>query len=318
MKRILRQFLYPPLENLLTFRIPVLRNIFCFLNTGRRKVGSVLIITLWAVVTLSILGLALGNFVFSQIKFTNAFIRLTLSEPLAKAACYDAFYERKDDSSKDYDTEKELLNKRSQVFQNNIAYEYYFEDEGSRININIATKDMFQRLPGIDEASADTLVKRRIVRLFSVKEEILLGAGKINGIEDKEKYNQFKDFITVYGNGKININTASQEVLFALGLENDLIDIIMRYRKESAGVDEKKGTDDDGVFINISDILQGLRSFEMLSLRQEQQLLSIMNLLTVKSGYLRLNISTKVMGKAGNNYSIVIDPADNKIVSWTE
>ncbi len=297
---------------MLIFRLPVFGKQKIFLNTGSRKVGSILVIILWAIIILSILSLSLGNFVFAQIKFTNFFIRSTAAVPLAKAACYSAFYELKEDNTKEYDTQEELLKERSQTFQGDAGYKYYFEDEGSRININTASKDVFEKLPGLNEDLAEEILNSNR-RPFKVKEEILA----VKGIT-KEEYSQFKDFITVYGDGKVNINTASKEALLALGLENDLIDIIMRYRKENSGEDGSSGTDDDGAFLSISNILPGLRSFEMLSLRQEQQLLSAMNLLTVKSGYLRLNISTKVMGKAGNNYSVVIAPADNKIVSWSE
>ena len=63
-------------------------------------------------------------------------------------------------------------------------------------------------------------------RPFKVKEEILLVEGM-----DKEKFEQFKDLITVYGDGKVNINTASEGVLKALGLEEELVGIIVRYRR---------------------------------------------------------------------------------------
>jgi hypothetical protein len=60
----------------------------------------------------------------------------------------------------------------------------------------------------------------------------------------------------------------------------------------------------------------------MLSLRQEQQLLSAMGYLTVKSEYLRVNISVKMpgLGKAGSDFSIVIrpDPVNDKLISWSE
>ncbi len=280
------------------------------------KDGSILVIILWVIIILSILSLSLGNFIFGQIKFTNFFIRSTAAVPLAKAACYSAFYERKEDNTKEYDSEKELLKERSQTLQGGVSYKYYFEDEGSRININTVSKDTLEKLPGLDEDSAGAIINSNR-RPFKIKEEILA----VEGIT-KEKFTQFKDFITVCGNGKVNINTVSKEALFALGLENDLIGIIMRYRKESPGEDGNSGTDDDGVFFSTSDILSGLRSFEMLSLRQEQQLLSAMNSFTVKSEYFRVNISVKMagMGKTGSNFSIVIKPGlkDDKIVFWSE
>lgn len=300
MNRTLRQFSYLPLKNVMR------------VSSG----GSILVIILWAIIILSILSLSLGNFIFAQIKFTNFFIRSTGAIPLAKAACYAAFYERKDDSTKDYDSEKELSQERSQTFGNGVSYKYHFEDEGTRININMVGKDALEKLPGLDEDLANAIGNSNR-RPFKIKEEILL----VEGIT-KEKFMQFKDLVTVYGNGKVNINVVSREALLVLGLENDLIDIIMRYRQESPGEDENLGTDDDGVFLRTSAILSELRSFEMLSLAQEQQLLSAMSYLTVKSEYLRVNISVKMagMGKTGNNFSIIIKPAlvNDKIISWSE
>lgn len=235
---------------------------------------------------------------------------------MAKAACYSAFYERKEDNTKGYDSEKELLKERSQAFEGGAGYKYYFEDEGSRININTASKGILEKLPGLNEESAAEIINSNR-RPFKVKEEILA----VKGIT-KEEFVQFRGFITVCGAGRVNINTSSREALFALGLENDLIDIIMRYRQEYPGEDGNAGTDDDGAFLSASDVLSGLRSFEMLSLRQEQQLLSAMSYLTVKSEYLRVKIDVKMagMGKTGSNFSIVIkpDPVNDKILSWSE
>ncbi len=302
MRHILRQFSSPPFKF-----------VFSYI---KKSDGSILIITLWVIIILSILSLSIGNFIFGQIKFTNFFIRSTGAVPLAKAACYSAFYERKEDNTKEYDSQEELLKERSQTLQGDVSYKYYFDDEGSRININTASKEVFAKLPGLNEELAEEIINSNR-RPFKVKEEILV----VRGIT-KEEYSQFKDFITVCGEGKVNINTASKEALFALGLENDLIDIIMRYRKEYFGEDGNSGTNDDGAFLSTSNILSGLRSFEMLSLRQEQQLLSAMSYLTVKSEYFRVNITVKMarMGKTGSNFSIVIKPnlVNDKIISWSE
>jgi hypothetical protein len=92
----------------------------------------------------------------------------------------------------------------------------------------------------------------------------------------------------------------------------------MRYRKEYIGADEKEGTEDDGAFTNQANILSDLIKFSSISLRQEQDLLSITNYLNVKSEYLRFSIIPQVKGKEGIRYSVVINPAENKIISWLE
>lgn len=301
MSRLLQQSLFRPLKE-----------VSLFFPGPNGPNGSLLILSLWVLIILSVLSCALGNFISGQIKFTNSFIRSTVSLPLAKAACRDAFFERKLDSTKDYDSEKELVSQKQKVFKNNIKYKYYFQDECAKININTASKDILQRLPGLDEDSADAIINSGL-RPFRLKEEVLL----VDGVS-KENFNQFKDFITVYGDGKVNINAAPAEALSALGLEKELVEIIILYRKDYPGADGHTDTDDDGAFLSVSEILSELRKFEMLSLRQEQDLLSAMNVLSVKSMFLCLKVSTEVMGKAGNSYSIVIEPANRKIVSWSE
>lgn len=273
--------------------------------------ASILIITLWALITLSILGLSLGNFIFGQIKFTKTFSALAGSVSLAKAAYIDAFYERKEDKTA-YDTQDELLRERKQVFNNRCGYKYSFEDEGSRININTAVSGILEKLPGLDEDLADKIVNSQ-VRPFRIKEEIL----QVEGITE-DKFAQFKDLITVYGTGNININTVSADVLSVLGLEEELIQTIIRFRKEYIGADEEKGTQDDGVFLNAGDILTDLRKFAMLSLREEQELLSIMDLLTVQTDYLRAVVSTIVNGRPGNSYKITFNKGADKILAWAE
>ncbi|MFH0828160.1 MAG: helix-hairpin-helix domain-containing protein, partial [Candidatus Omnitrophota bacterium] len=243
----------------------------CFRALRISESGSILVLTLWALIILSILGAALAGFIAGQIRFSNVFTRAMASVPLAKSAVIDAIYERAKDATPGYDSEKEMLKERERKFINNIRYKYHFEDEMAKVNINTASSEILGRLLGLD--SDDDLVVAIFNsprKPFKSKEELLL----IEGMA-KDKFRQFKDFITVHGEGKININTAPAEVLAALGLEKELIEIISRYRAESFGPDGKSGTDDDGAFLSPANVLADLREFDDLSLKEEQQLLSI-------------------------------------------
>jgi len=243
---------------------------------------------------------------------------------MAKAAISRVFEDRQKDTTPDYDSFQEMTRENTQALCDNLSYKYYFSekknidgegrfiDEGALININIVPVEVLKRLPGLDEDLAKNITEWSR-RPFKRKEELLL----VEGIT-KEIYNKFKDLITVYGAGKININTASSEVLSALGLDDELIGIIMRFRKEYIGADGKEGTDDDGAFTNAGTILSDLQRFSGLSLKQEQDLISLMNYLSVKSEYLRFNIIPQVKGKDGIHYCVVIHPRENKIISWSE
>ncbi len=272
-------------------------------------------LTLWVLIILSILGAALAGFIAGQIKFSNVFTRAVASVPLAKSAVIDAIYERAKDVTAEYDSEKEMLKVRERGFlNNNIRYKYHFEDEMAKVNINTASSEILGRLLGPD--SDDDLagaIFNSPRKPFKAKEELLL----IEGMT-KDKFRQVKNFITVYGDGKININTAPAEVLAALGLEKELIEIISRYRAESLGPDGKSGTDDDGAFLSPSNVLADLREFDDLGLAEEQKLLSITSFLAVKSKITGVKISPEIRGKAGNNYLVIIDIAKKKIISWAE
>ena len=58
-------------------------------------------------------------------------------------------------------------------------------------------------------------------------------------------YRQIEPYVTVYGKGRVNVNTAPRPVLQALGLSFELAQKIVLMRR---GGDGKEGTDDDEIF----------------------------------------------------------------------
>ena len=87
---------------------------------------------------------------------------------------------------------------------------------------------------------------------FESLDELLLVRGMT-----PELFERFKPFVTIYGVGAININTAPREVLAGLGMEESLIDAIMTFR---FGPDREDGTSDDGVFMDTEAISANLIS----------------------------------------------------------
>ena len=80
---------------------------------------------------------------------------------------------------------------------------------------------------------------------------------------------EIEPYITVYSSGLININTASSNVLKALGLSDKLIDKILSFR---CGDDEIETTDDDKIFENISSSVAILSQSISLSASEVAQL----------------------------------------------
>lgn len=85
---------------------------------------------------------------------------------------------------------------------------------------------------------------------FEVLEELLLVSEMDQGIFDKLRH-----FVTIYGEGKININTASKETLSALGLTDRIVEDILSFRK---GGDMIAGTGDDDIFLQSATIVPRL------------------------------------------------------------
>jgi general secretion pathway protein K len=269
--------------------------------------GSIFFTAIWILVFFSILSVSIYKIASSQIKAGKVLRERVISRYLAKAAVIYASIERENDFTS-YDTLYELRRPHQKELVNG-KFIYKLIDEESKINVNKVSKDILKNLPGLDEKLAEAIFKSKL-RPFKSKEEILL----VEGITE-EIFNQFKDYITVYGEGKVNINTASEEVLKILGMDDDLIKIIKDYR---AGPDGEEVTEDDGVFESENKIISNLRDFTGLFLEQETLLLQLIskNLLGVSSQYFSLEVTTYLANQPTKTYAILMDK--EKVYCWQE
>lgn len=288
-------------------------NFGCRLSAPKPEAGTILIVTIWTLVILSLLGVAVATRISSEIRLAKYLEERLLSLHLAKAAYREASLERAKDTTPDYDTIYELQRKRSGELVRGV-FIYQMSDEESKVNMNTASKEIIARLPGLNSELAEAIIDSTF-RPFVVKEELLL----VECI-DEELYSQCEDLITVYGEGKVNINTASGEVLRVLGLDDDLVEIISRFRK---GDDGEEGTEDDRIFEDVGGILNDLRSFTILSHEEELQMIELLtkNLLAVRSENLKLNILTEVSGQPIKAFAIICKKGSGtffKIRHWQE
>jgi general secretion pathway protein K len=190
-------------------------------------------------------------------------------------------------------------------------YLYGATDEGARIDINSAPEDvlvsLLERVGKVEAEDAIDLARSimdwrdKDVALstggaendyyqgltdyyeckngnFQIAEELLLVKGMT-----EEIFSNIKDVITVYNTGKVNINTAGYDCLFALGLNADLCEDIIEYRN---GGDKIAGTEDDVVFNTPSELL----SIGSLFTEEATQINSLISqgVLTVKSDTFRI------------------------------
>jgi DNA uptake protein ComE-like DNA-binding protein len=267
-----------------------------------RKKGAVFLISLWILVILSILSAAIASLVWPQIKLAKVIQGRFSSLAAAEAALKHAFFSCYQDPTPEYDCLSEL-NKEVTLELDNASATYHFTDEESKININTADKEVLMRLPGMnDESVAGKIIEYRNDKVFALKEELLLVPGV-----DEELFNQIKDLVTVWTDGRVNLNTASEPVLRALGLSDDLVALIMRFRRE-------------GVFADINTVINDLRRFSDLTVQQIAQLQNVLSqdLLTVKSQKFNILVQTKFLNKPTRNFHISFSLDDSQVLQWNE
>ena len=272
------------------------------------KSGSVLIVSIWILVFFTILSVGLYRIVSTQIKLVKTLEERTLALYPAKAACAYAALERKFDHTAS-DSFSELRHKRKKDLGGGGKFSYTYLDEESKLNINSASLDMLSRLPGLNLELAQSIVGSEL-KPFNLKEELLL----VEGITE-EIFNQFKDYITVYTEGKINLNTACEQALKALGLSDDFVMALNEFR---LGKDGKEFSEDDGVFENTGEIVNKLKDAGLSGL-DEVTLISLINqgLIGVESKNLILQVETEILYRAAMKYAIVMDK-EGKIKQWSE
>ena len=232
------------------------------------------------------------------------------------------------------------------VIQSSTEKRYGVVDEESKININTADKLILQRiimqvLP-LDDNAAEKIAEAiydwrqlgdseakgfssddyysnlkfpypKKSLPFELPDELLL----VNGI-DQSKYEVLKNYVTVYGAGQVNVNTASKQVLMALGLDEAIVDKLLNFRRGTDGVDN---TLDDHIFNRTFDIAAEVNAAAKLKdedMRAIDQL-NQRNLLTTNSYY--YTIQCNAFLKRSNDQKRVVstfNATDNHIVYWSE
>jgi len=225
--------------------------------------GSILIFTLWVLIILIMLTVALSRRASSDIALAKyehynvkalylakAGIVKMLTELTKDTNGYDSLNE---DWNRNKDNHKELKIGDETVF-------YGSSDEDGRLNLNSPTlkKEQLVELGIVDAISHEIIdyKTRKGDKGFEFMEELFL----IEGMT-AEIYSSIKDLVTIYRGieSKVNINTASEKALLAVIGDNSLVQEILVYRK---GSDDKEGTEDDVIFKNPSDLsmIEGLDS----------------------------------------------------------
>ena len=270
-----------------------------------KKPASILVVASWFLIILSIFGLGLSRMTIAEKKITAYLEDRLYADSAIDSLTKVVILSRMADADKNCDSLSELVKKEKvEFYPAKVVYSVY--DEESKVNINKVPAKILEKIPGLDIDKV-TAIENSKLKPFFAKEELLM----IEGIK-MEDYLKIKDYLTVYGNGHINMNTVSDEVLTALGFSSDFIDILNRFR---AGDDEDIGTDDDGVFQSISGILDQLKKFGSVSLHDQQKFVSLnsRNMLSVYSDNYLIKSDVILRGRRRASFNIVFEKRKGKI-----
>jgi len=148
---------------------------------------------------------------------------------------------------------------------------------------------------------------------FEVLDELLLVRGFTREIFDK-----IFDFITVYGEGKVNINSASVTVLKALGIPQDYLGVILSLRR---GPDSQDDTRDDFLFPDADHMSGYLDNYSELTPEQIAEInqLSPAWNLGAESRFFRIQSAGRLDHSSEERQILCIFQTDKgKIVYWRE
>lgn len=288
--------------------------------------GSILIVSLWVVAILFLLAVGLAYRIGLELRmarYTQERLKLFY---IAKGGMERAIaFLVEDLSLSSIDTLQEgwshtpSLFQSAQIGEGTFTLHYSFQegeeermrygmkDEESRIPLNHASHEVLMRVPGMEESLAlsirawrgdkdlapemlareDTYYASlerpypRKGKPFDTLEELLLVKEMTPSL-----YETMKGLFTIYGSGKMNLNTAPPEALILLGLDETIARHLAEARR---GEDGKEGTEDDALFQEVSDLVS-LEWNQRLRLDQDQQL-SLTNFLTAHQDLLSVQSS---------------------------
>ena len=223
---------------------------------------------------------------------------------------------------------------------------YGLVDEESKINLNKASQDVLERLfklgaklsemeaqdlaasiidwrdkdsqLSVPLGSAEDSYYRNLEFPYEAKDadfDSLDEALLVKGLS-QEIFEKIKGYITIYGEGKVNINTASRAVLLALGFDQGTVEEIISLR---AATDRVSGTSDDNIFEAVSDIVPKLSQAYHLSDSEITQISQLVEQnLTVYSNNFMIRSLAKLNNHRNTLEVISVINRAGKILYWYE
>jgi len=214
-----------------------------------RQKASILIIALWVVSILSIFAVALAHRMSGYIRIAGYHTDSLKAHNLAKAGIRRLALEQKD------------IIKKTSVGEGSIKG--VLTDEKAKVNINKTDlktlKTVFEsfnlsQAQALETAAAIITWRDEHNQFDCLEELLLVGTQEEGALIEEGLLPELSKRLTVYGDGKININTADEDILSAIIGETlpNLAEKIVAYR---LGIDGETGTRDDRLFVKGKEVV---------------------------------------------------------------
>jgi type II secretory pathway component PulK len=246
-----------------------------------------------------------------------------------------------------YDFLDDASSSRRELAGGTTKVHYGLIDEERKINVNTADtavmERLFEFLLGGDETRAqdlaavitdwrdadselstpvgsaeDSFYRNLTYSPYEAKDAPLEALDELRLVKDMDanSMEKLKDYLTVFGDGKININTAPKAVLWALGMGTYLTDKVLSYR---SGKDKAFWTEDDNVFKSAPNIVSDLSQFTSLSDSEVADLTRIVDqFLKVQSEKYMVRAVAHLSNRRNTSEAVAVVDRGGDILYWHE
>ncbi len=223
----------------------------------RQQRGSVLVFTLWILVCLSLIALGFGRRARLEVRAAAYEMDRLTGRMLAHAAIEMGMAELRKNFNQQPTSQglsdawakeqivpaAEILGPAAADLAVAVTVTYLIIDEGRKININRADEKFLRNFDLLPEPAVGDIIARRFGQdevasgddyMFTAPEELI----ELDGVDISDWWGKpnstelsLCDAVTVYGTGRININTAPEELIAAIpGLRRQIAKAIVRRR----------------------------------------------------------------------------------------
>lgn len=268
--------------------------------------AQILIISTWILVTLTVLAVNIGRRVSLSLRMSQYQMDSLKARYLAKAKLNAVIVETQ---------------KGNWIDQTDESGNVKSEDETSKININTAPKYLIISLlkeAGIaltqQEEISDYIIKWRNEHLLRNTEELLVVLESFSNKEASQIYSKIKDFLTVYGTNKININTADEKMLNIIAQAHaDNEDQRQAASRVAAEIIQLREKQEKKLFKDIDNI----KTEAMVGSPDETLLNKIKQDFTLKTNYFKVESDAKV-NQVRKKLTAIYDIAADRIIRLNE